>query len=237
LAEVRNFSESERIPPIEYERPEPIPVPSPNGVDWLGYGQRLGVPRPDPDGEPGDCHLWYLIDELPTLYRLLNNGINKWGQLRTLVSYGRVDGISSDSEIFRRAEATARLLESAIRNWKIGRGKPVDRKAFLDSGAVSSTFIDRLSNLAAEHAGDGKAIIGALEDGTVAGFRSDKRISLQEHLTAHGYIDERDVLTPEQIRDEVRLAVFVELENGLISPEQFDVLIALMTCEETTMPN
>jgi hypothetical protein len=56
-------------------------------------------------------------------------------------------------------------------------------------------------------------------------------------LTAHGYIDERDVLTPEQIRDEVRLAVFVELENGLISPEQFDVLIALMTCEETTMPN
>jgi hypothetical protein len=237
LAEVRNFSESERIPPIEYERPEPIPVPSPNGVDWLGYGQRLGVPRPDPDGEPGDCHLWHLIDDLPTLYRLLKNGINKWGQLRTLVSYGRVDGISSDSEIFRKAEATSRLLESAIRNWKIGRGKPVDRKACLDSGAVSSTYIDRLSKLAAEHAGDGKAIIGALEDGTVAGFRSDKRLNLQEYLTAHGYIDERDVLTPEQIRDEVRLAVFVELENGLISPEQFDVLIALMICEETSMPN
>jgi uncharacterized protein YhaN len=237
LAEVRNFSESERIPPIEYERPEPIPVPSPNGVDWLGYGHRLGVPRPDPDGEPGDCHLWHLVDDLPTLYRLLNNGINKWGQLRTLVSYGRAVGISSDSDIYRRAEATARLLESAIRNWKIGRGKSVDRKACLDSGAVSSTFIDRLSNLAAEHAGDGKAIIGALEDGTIAGFRSDKRVSLQEHLIAHGYIDERDVLTPDQIRDEVRLAVFVELESGLINQKQFDVLIALMTCEETSMPN
>ena len=237
LAEVRNFSESERIPTIEYERPEVSAVPSPNGVDWLSYGQRLSVPRPDPDGKPGDCHLWHLIDDLPTLYRLLKNGINKWGQLRTLVSYDRVDGLSSDSETYRRAEATARLLESAIRNWKIGRGKPVDRKALLDSGAVSSTFIDRLSNLAAEHAGDGKSIIGSLEDGTVAGFRSDKRVSLQEHLIAHGYIDERDVLAPEQIRDEVHLAIFTELENGLISPEQFDVLITLMNYGETSMPN
>ncbi|MCP4510368.1 MAG: hypothetical protein GY826_28675 [Fuerstiella sp.] len=94
-----------------------------------------------------------------------------------------------------------------------------------------------MSNLAAEHAGDGKATVGALEDGTVAGFRSDKRVSLQEHLIAHGYIDERDVLTPDQIRDEVRLAVFVELESGLINQEQFDVLIALMTSKETSTPN
>ena len=237
LAEVRDFSESERIPAIEYERPQATSAPSPNGLDWIGYGQRLGVSRPDPDSEPGDCHLWCLIDDLPTLYRLLQNGINKWGQLQTLVSYGRVDGISSESEIFRSAEATARMLESAFRNWKIGRGMAVDRKALLDSGAVSGTYIDRLANLATEHDGDGKAVIQALEDGTVAGFRSEKRASLQEHLITQGYIDERDVLTTEQIRDEVRLAVFVELENGLISREQFEVLISLMTCEETSMPN
>jgi len=41
----------------------------------------------------------------------------------------------------------------------------------------------------------------------------------------------------EQIRDEVHLAIFTELENGLISPEQFDVLITLMNYGETSMPN
>ena len=237
LAEVRNFSESERIPAIEYERPQPTPLPSPDGMDWIGYGQQLSVPRPDPEGELGDLHLWYLIDDLPTLYRLLEKGINKWGQLRTLVSYNRVDGIRSDSETFRSAEARARLLESAFRFWKIGRGQAVDRKALQDSGAVSGTFIDRLTNLAAELKGDGKAIMQALENGTLTGFRSDKRGSLREHLVAHGYIDDRDELAPEQIRDEARLAMFVELENGLISSEQFDVLVSLVTSEGTSTSN
>lgn len=232
LAEVRNFSESDRIPAVEYERPQLTPVPAPDGMDWLGYGQRLGVPRPDPDSEPGDCHLWHLIDDLPTLYRLLNNGINKWGQLRTLVSYNRVDGLRSDSETFRSAEAKARLLESAFRFRKIGRGKAVDRKVLQDSDAVSGTFIDRLTNLAAELEGDGKAIIQALDDGTLAGFRSDKRVSLQEYFIVDGFIDERDELSPKQIREETRLVMFVELENGLISPEQFDVLMSLLTYEE-----
>jgi uncharacterized protein YhaN len=230
LAEVRHFSDAERIPAVDYERPQSTPVPLPNGVDWLAYGQQLSVPRPDTDGEPGDFHLWYLIHDLPTLYRLLNSGINKWGQLRTLVSYERVDGMSSDSVTFRKAEAAARLLETTIRSWKIGRGKAVDRTAFLDSGAVSANYIDRLTTLAAELAGDGKAIIQALKDGTLAGFRTDKRVSLQEYFLAQGYIDECEVLTLEQIRDEVRPAVFAELENGSITPEQFDLLTALMTC-------
>jgi uncharacterized protein YhaN len=237
LAEVREFSESERIPAIEYERPLPTPVPSPDGLDWLGYGQELGISRPGPDSEPGDYHLWYLIEDLQTLHGLLENGINKWGQLQTLVSYDRVDGVSAESEIFLRAEATARMLEFTFRTWNIGRGMVVDRKACLDSGSVSGKYIDRLTELAAEHDGDGKAIIQALEDGTVVGFQSKKRISLQEHLIDQGYIDKRDVLTTEQIREDVRLAVYVELENGLIRREQFDVLITLVACEKTSMPN
>ena len=237
LAEVRNFSESERILANEHERPQTTPVPSPTGMDWRAYGKQLGISHPDPDSKPGDYHLWYLIDDLPTLYRLLNNGINKWGQLRTLVSYDRVDGIRSESETFRSAEAKTRLFESAFRSWKIGRGKAVDRKALQDSDAVSGTFIDRLTNLAAELKGDGKAIIQELEDGTLAGFRSDKRISLQEYLIDDGFIDERDELSREEIRDQTRLDIFVELDNGLISSEQFDVLIDLITYEETPTPN
>jgi hypothetical protein len=89
-----------------------------------------------------------------------------------------------------------------------------------------------LTNLAAELEGDGKAIIQALDDGTLAGFRSDKRVSLQEYFIVDGFIDERDELSPKQIREETRLVMFVELENGLISPEQFDVLMSLLTYEE-----
>ena len=236
LAEIRNFSEAERIPEIEYERTPRTMVPSPDEKDWLGYGRLLRVRRPALDGDLGDYHLWYLIDDLPTLYRLLNNGINKWGQLQTLVQYRHVDAITSDSEIFRRADATARLMESVSRNLKIGRGKQVDRKALLDSNAVSTKFIDRVSELAVQLAGDGVKLIESLNNGAVQGFRSDKRTALEEFLAARGYTDDRDVLTPEQIGNEVRVALFNDLEQGLITLERIDVLIALMTCGETSTP-
>ena len=118
------------------------------------------------------------------------------------------------------------MLHSAARYWRIGRGVPVDRRVLVDSDAVSSTYIDRVSDLAAELSGNAAALIEALEAGQVRGFRTEKRNDLRDYLLEQGCLDERPVLTADEIRREVRLAMFSELDSGLLSVERFDQLVA-----------
>lgn len=235
LAEERQFSESERIPLIEHERPKPVEIPAPEGVDWITYGQLLRVPRLQRDTEIGDCHLWYLIDDVTTLYRLLNMGINKWGQLQSLVLNHRVEGLAPDSEQMQRAKARERLLKAVFKSWNVGRGKPVDRAVLMQSGAISETYLDRVSDLTAELQGDAKQVVRALDDGELKGFRTEKRQDLEEYLIQEGYIDDRDVLTLEEIRDEARLAVFKELDKGLIERQHFEVLVNTVVGESSVI--
>jgi len=228
LAEVRQFSETERVPPLEFDPPQPAEVPSPEGLDWAAYGRELKLEPLDPNGESGNYHLWYLIQDLPTLYRLLKNGVNRWGQLESLVSQGQADGIRQDSQVYQEAQVAVRVLEEAAREWRIGRGNPVDRAALIDSGAVSDTFLDRVAKLAAKHKGDAKQLIAALESRQVKGFPSKKRDALREHLKNEGYLDEHESRTPEEIRDRVHPTFFSDMEKGLISLQRFERLVAMM---------
>ena len=228
LAEVRQFSETERVPPVEFDPPKPAEVPSPDGLDWAEYGRELKVSALDPDGESGNYHLWYLIEDLPTLYRLLSGGVNRWGQLESLVSHGQADGICQDSRVYREAQVVVRVLEEAARERRIGRGRPVDRAVLIDSEAVSGTYLDRVSQLASKESGDAKQLIAALESGRVKGFLSKKRATLREYLVAEGYLDERETLTAEQVRERVRPAFFADMENGLIRLVRFEQLVAMV---------
>jgi energy-coupling factor transporter ATP-binding protein EcfA2 len=228
LAEVRQFSETERVPPVEFDPPKPDEVPSPDGLDWAAYGSKLKVPDLDPNGESGNIHLWYLIQDLPTLYRLLKNGVNRWGQLQSLVNHSQAEGIGPDSQVYQEAQVAVRVLEEAAREWRIGRGNPIDRAVLIDSGAVSDTYLDRVSRLASEHSGDAKQLIAALESGRVKGFLSKKREALHEYLTSEGYLDEREFRTPEEIRDRVHPTIFADMEKGLISLPRFEQLLAMI---------
>jgi uncharacterized protein YhaN len=228
LAEVRQFSHTERVPPMEFEPPKAPRVPPPEGLDWLAYGRRLAVGPIDPNGRIGEVHLWYLIDDPPTLYRLLKNGVNRWGQLQTLVAHGSINEIDSNSDTYRQAEASARILEEACKAWCVGRGLPVGRTVLSESGAVSAKFIDPLTELAAESSGDAQALLAALEEGLAKGFRVEKRSALGEYLATEGYLDERPRLSEEEIRQRVRTAVFSALEKGLVRPERFEQLVSMI---------
>ena len=216
LAEVRKFSEAERVPPIRFDRPEPLPVPRPEGLDWAEYGRRLQVPAIDPRDEVGNLHIWYLIDDVDLVYRLLEAGINRWGQLQALASYGHAGAIRRDSQDYHRAEAAARAIETAVGLWRIGRGEPVDRAALADSGAVSDVYLDRVDELAESLDRDAQKLIDALEQSEVRGFRSDKREALAEYLIANGYLAEDNPLDPEEIHDRTRVQLFDELDRGLL---------------------
>ncbi len=216
LAEIRKFSEAERVPPIEFERAEPVPVPRPEGLAWSEYGQRLNVPAIDPRDEPGNLHLWYLIDDVDLLHRLLEAGINRWGQLQTLAAYGHVEMLRKDSPLYRQAEAAARAIETAVHLWRIGRGEPVDRAALADSGAVSDVYLDRVDELAEQVGRDARRLLDALQRSEVRGFRSDKREALAEYLAANGYLMEDAPLDPEEIHQRTQVQLFNQLDRGLL---------------------
>ncbi|MEE3368016.1 MAG: AAA family ATPase [Planctomycetota bacterium] len=237
LATQRDFSESERLPIRDYV-PRPTPeVPAPDDLNWLAYGDRLRVAHPEPGGAAGGYHLWFLIDEPRVLYKLLKHGINKWGQLQSLVSHGRVEGVSEDSTIFLRAQAAARLVKAVLKYCQVGHGRSVDRRALQDSGAVSETYIDRVEKLAETHGGNAKAILKALQEGGVSGFRTHKREELAEYFRTEEYLDDKNALSSEEIENEVRGAAFKDLQKQWIRPEQIDILLSLLTAQRPPSPD
>ena len=127
LAELRGLEDAEHTLPV-VTTPPPVPdIPSPDDCSWLEYGQRLHVPAYDLHAESGRIHLWYLVDDLPALHQLLKQGITSWGQLQTLVQYGSVGSVGSESPLYRRAEAGVRLLEAAaqiLADWPWTAGRP-----------------------------------------------------------------------------------------------------------------
>jgi energy-coupling factor transporter ATP-binding protein EcfA2 len=228
LAEIRRFSQSERAPPMDFQ-PPPVPeVPPPGDLDWLSYGQLLDVPPLDREGQIGGIHLWYLVDDPPALHRLLRHGINRWGQLQALAQYGHDRSLDTESEVYRRAEAAARLIEGATRYWRIGRGRPVDRQVLVDCPAVTEKFVDRVSDLAAQVNGDAKQLIARLAEGHVKGFRTEKRNELREYLVEQGHLDEHEVLSAEQIGDHVRTLAFPDMEKGLLDAARFERLLTMV---------
>ena len=230
LARLRGFSEVEHAPEVlDFEPPPPLPIPAPEQDDWMAYGRRLKVLSLDRRGHVGGVHLWYVVDDVNELYRLLTHDINKWGQLQTLVDIGSAGGLNRESLVFRRAAAAAQLLEHLLRCWCQGRGEPVERAVLEASGAVSGAFIDKVSQLSQSHEGDARRLIEDLRAGHVRRFRAAHIDALEDHLVECGCIDDRPILDAARIREAITPLVFADCENGLLSRECVDQLVALVT--------
>jgi len=219
---------------IEFEPPRRLPIPAPEDDDWEAYGRRLNVPPLDRRGHLGGTHLWYVVDDVHELYRLLTHDINKWGQLQTLVDIGSAEGLTRESSLFRRACAAARLLEHLLRYWRQGRGEPVDRAVLEASGAVSDSFIDEVSQLSLSLDGDARRLIEELRAGRVRRFRTAQIDALEGYLGECGCLDDQPILDAVGIREIVTPLVFADCDNGLLSRERVDQLVALVT--RNTMP-
>jgi hypothetical protein len=232
LAEVRNFSAVERVPVVDYEPLPPVEVLQPDGEDWLSYGKLLKVPMPDASTRPEELHLWYMVDDVQLLYRLLKQDINLWGQLRELVSLNALPADCVDfkpgSATLLRAEARADLLATAFRYWRIGRGKPVDRSVLEASGAIGDRFLPEVSQLAKDLGGDARRLLEALSEGRVPRFLQRNREKLQQYLAENDYLDENEPVPVETVKQRARIEAFANSDCGLIDPFTIDVLIDLV---------
>lgn len=200
LATVRDIEDSVQVPDLDsIESVTPKP-PGPAGHDHASYREALEVDSFNPHRGVGTAHLWYVVDDIETLHQFLGLGIDRWGQLDNLLKWGNGNLLAGDSDQLAAAQANAAGLDEFVDAWKVGRGEPVDREVLKASGAVSSNFIDEVTELTESVSGDSRQIVEALYDGKVNRFRSGKANDLESYLEENGYTEPRDTLDYGQIR-------------------------------------
>ena len=200
LAEVRFPQQAHS--PQDYGIAMPRSFPSPDGRNPEDYASALGVSLMDPCLDPGAAHLFHLLrDDLDLLYQLMDKWrITSLGQLEALLHSDAGPKAVTDIVLRDRLRQRCNVVRVWTELWRLGRGRLVDRIALEQSGAISDKFIDRVTHLAETVDGDGKALVQALDEGQVSGFRANKIKELERWLADGGYTDERDILTANERR-------------------------------------
>jgi len=219
LAAIRELQLFERAP-LSYSaadgfRPAPLPVPA--GMTRGEYGELLKVPALDPFSPVESLHLWYVIDKPELVHQLLSGYLRTWGHLRAQVE--SVGSLLLSEDEYRRAEAHSRAIEAACRLWRNGRGRPVDSDTIAAAGVVSSTFLEQVCQLAGECAGNAALLIGKLEAGAVPRFQTKTIAKLRSYLEENGFLDNRPILSHEEMLRQMCAAASVDISQGLIEPD------------------
>jgi len=226
LADVRHKARAETHPLHTSKMPKRV-TPRPKSLSYEEYGKALGVPCFDPwEDNIAPVHLWHLLDDTSALYDCVKNGIISWGQLRNLADSDGLSLFNDGEPLYKRAQIVARALECAIHQWRIGRGRPVDRQALMDSGAVSRSFIDQLTEVAKRCQHDAITLLRVLDTGEISHWGKAKTHKLRQYLAESGYLDTRLRLSQDDIRVQALAAVAEDLREGLIRQDQIDRLLA-----------
>ena len=199
LAEQRDLEQSVDVPSLEAYQRGPEGPPAPEGRDHGTYGTRLDVPQFNPRKGAGGAHLWYVVDDVELLYELMELGVERWGQLRTLATETTLEAVAAQDAL-NDALALGRALETFVEAWQVGRGAYVDRQVIEATDAVTENFVDEVADLAKELNGDGKELVEALRAGEVSRFRRNKADELETYLTESGHIDPVNPLEPAEVR-------------------------------------
>ncbi|PWG62345.1 hypothetical protein [Sediminicurvatus halobius] len=187
--------------PVDYQVPEPAPLPAPDARTPEAYAAALGVPAPDPWQPPEAIPLFHLLrDDLPQLHRLMEDWrVTRLGELEALLAGAAAERALPDRDVRERLAARCRIARSWLGHWRRGRGRPVDRGVLEASGVIRETFIDRVSELADRVGGDAEALVSALREGQVKRFRGQTTDELEAWLQAEGYLDPEPPLEPEAL--------------------------------------
>lgn len=226
LADVRKLS-AVSARPLSIAPVETVPLPKPDGLTYIEYGQALGVSGINPwAASLDDLHVWHLLDDVNVLHKLMSHHVSTWGQLQTLLATGGVGIFDLDDEVFDHARAKAKAIEEAVRCWRIGRGKPVDRSVIQESNVASEAFVDRLTELAQKCRGDAKRIVTCLENKEVARWRADNTDRLASYFEEHGYLSQEEPMTLDQVRIRVMAAIAEPLKAGLVKQSELNLMLA-----------
>jgi hypothetical protein len=166
-------------------------------------------------------HLFHLLrDDVPAVRRLMLQRIETLGQWEELVRQDAGARATGDEAVATKLTARGQAARALVDAWHVGHGRPIGRADLVESGAVSSTWLDRIESFAADVDGDAARLLeeaakpAKQSDERLKGFREAKREALREHLLQVGALDEREVLTPDDQDIRVR-----ESAEGLSAAE------------------
>ena len=179
-------------------------VLAPNGLSATEYGVALGVPLLEPALGYATQHFFYVLwDDPGLLHDFLVNGIERAGQWKTVSGTALADKLGSRSISPQEIAFRLDLLEVFCELWKQGRGRPVDREAIENSGALSERYLGDVVAIADELWGDPEmllAVLGTKEDPRLKGFRRSSFDKLDQYLRENNYIDDLPILVENELR-------------------------------------
>ncbi|MGD8561891.1 MAG: hypothetical protein PVG03_05130 [Desulfarculaceae bacterium] len=225
----------EPMPPgsIRDYSPEPSLVPEPGDLSHAQYGQVLKPPPLDPAKfHSGAVHLWYLVEDVNLLHRLLEMKIKHWGQLQTLLAHNGKPLLEGGGQALQKAQASARTLKLLASQWRIGRGRPVSKMDLVEGG-VSEAFLEQVAALNQSLKGSAADLLQALEQGQIKGFRSTVKDRLRDYLEEAGCLDSRERLTREEIRLRALAGAAADIQAGLMDAGRIDRLMHWLLPEES----
>jgi hypothetical protein len=208
-------------------------------MDYYEYGTALKVPGIDPRiVELDGVHVWHVFEDSDTLHKVMSKDIGSFGQLKALVELSSIKAIGIGEDDYERAVASALAIDLAMKYWRVGRGKHVNREVLLASGQVSGNYINEVSALVNELDGDGLALIKELKAGKVSRFWSSKRRQLRSFFEDNGYIDHRDRYSREEILLQVMDTMQVKVQSGLITSTRVSELVdRVVSAEGSVLSN
>ena len=203
LGQIRTDQASVKGPQdLRFEPPAPIPEPS--GLSPEEYAAHLKVPAFRPVLGFAEQHVFYILwDDLPLLHDFLDNGIERGGQWKTVSGTALAAKLGSGSIDAAEIGLRLDLLEAFCDFWKQGRGRPVDRDALIESGALSEHYREDVIAIAKELGGDPERLLDMLrtkDDQRLKGFWANKVEQLQQYLAKNGYLDDRPILTEKELK-------------------------------------
>src|SRR5690606_6325882 len=119
-----------------------------------------------------------------------------------------------------------RVAEAFLEAVGVGVGRRVDRVALEESGAVGTTFLDRVDDLARSLEGNAARIMEALEAGAVPRFGTKRKQALRSFFEEGGYLPQQAPLSREEIRQFVLSRAAGDLARGTITIDQLEGLLA-----------
>jgi DNA repair protein SbcC/Rad50 len=184
----------------DYALPPMEALPEPGNEAPEQWAAKVGIPAINVRQSPGSIPLFHLLrDDLALLYQLMQRyRVRTLGQLEVPAAIGcggaghsrTVTGASNWPVVVSRPmSGSALACMGGASRWTGPRWRP--------RSAVSDTFMDRVCEQADALNGDGEALIEALANKAVSGFRNDKREELAEFLQAEGYISQEAPLDAE----------------------------------------
>ena len=211
-----------RLEAKDFQVETPPSLPSPAGHDAASYAALLGVAHFDPRLDPGGIHLFHLLrDDLELLHRLMATWrIKTLGQLDSLLASNAAEGAIPDAAVRSRLKQRCEAARTWTGLWRQGRGRPVNRAVLEQATAITDNFIDGAAELADELQGDGAALIDALRQRRLSGFRKSKADEFEQWLADEGYTDNQDRLPPEARRRLTLAAVAPQGEESAADVNQ-----------------